>query len=63
MFIRTYCANGCDLAENPKQAFSGEGVMKHEQAEIDRLGKEVAKLRTERDIPKRAVAYFAKESM
>jgi transposase len=37
--------------------------MKPEQAEIDRLRKEVAKLKMERDILKKAAAYFAKESM
>ncbi len=37
--------------------------MKPEQAEIARLKKEVAKLRMERDILKKAAAYFAKESM
>jgi transposase len=38
--------------------------MKPEQAEIERLKKEVAKLKMERDIlNKRAAAYFAKESV
>ena len=32
-----------------------------EQQEIDRLRKEVAKLKAERDILKKAAAYFAKE--
>jgi transposase len=36
--------------------------MKPEQAEIARLKKEVARLRMERDILKKAAAYFAKES-
>jgi transposase len=36
--------------------------MKPEQAEIDRLRKEVAKLKMERDILKKAAAFFAKES-
>jgi transposase len=52
-----------DLAADPKQAFPGKGVMKAEQAEIDRLKKESAKLRMERDILKKAAVYFAKESM
>lgn len=47
----------------PQQAFPGKGVMKPEQAEIDRLRKEVAKLKMERDILKKAEAYFARESM
>jgi len=52
-----------ELAGDPQQAFPGKGVMKPEQAEIDRLRKEVAKLKMERDILKKAAAYFAKESM
>ena len=52
-----------ELAADPPQAFPGKGVMKPEQAEIDRLKKEVVKLRMERDILKKAAAYFAKESM
>ncbi len=43
-------------------AFPGLGVMKPEQAEIARLRKEVAKLKMERDILKKAAAYFATES-
>lgn len=48
---------------DPQHAFPGQGQMKPEQAELDRLRKEVAKLKTERDILKKAAAYFAKESM
>jgi transposase len=36
--------------------------MKPEQLEIDRLRREVAKLKAERDILKKAAAYFARES-
>jgi transposase len=36
--------------------------MKPEQLEIVRLKREVAKLKEERDILKKAAAYFAKES-
>lgn len=52
-----------ELAQDPKDAFPGKGVMKPEQAEIEQLRKEVAKLRMERVIRKKAAAYFAKESM
>lgn len=48
---------------DPQQAFPGQGVMKPEQAELERLRKENAKLRMERDLLKKAAAYFAKESM
>lgn len=52
-----------ELAADPQQAFPGQGVMKPEQAEIERLRKEVAKLKMERDIWKKAAAYFAKDSL
>jgi transposase len=51
------------VEDDPLQAFPGHGQMKPEQAEIARLKKEVAKLKMERDILKKAAAYFAKESM
>ena len=50
-----------ELAGDPKQAFPGKGVMKPEQAEIERLRREVQKLKAERDILKKAAAYFAKD--
>jgi len=52
-----------ELTADPQQAFPGKGVMKPEQAEIERLKKEVAKLKMERDILKKAAAYFAKDSL
>lgn len=52
-----------ELASDPQQAFPGQGVMKPEQAEIKRLKKENAKLKMERDLLKKAAAYFARESM
>jgi transposase len=36
--------------------------MKPEQLEIDRLRKEVAKLKAERDILKKAAAYFVRDA-
>ena len=51
-----------ELVADPQQAFPGQGQMKPEQAEIERLKKEVAKLKMERDILKKAAAYFARES-
>jgi transposase len=50
-----------DFDANPKRAFPGLGQMKPEQLEIDRLRKEVVRLKAERDILKKAAAYFAKE--
>jgi len=51
------------FADDPSQAFPGHGQMKPEQAEIARLKRELTKLKAERDILKKAAAYFAKESM
>jgi transposase len=45
-----------------RDAFPGQGRMKPEQAEIERLRREVQKLKAERDILKKAAAYFARES-
>ena len=50
------------FADDPQHAFPGHGQMKPEQLEIARLKREVAKLKAERDILKKAAAYFAKES-
>ena len=49
--------------EDPVQAFPGEGRQRPEAAELTRLRRENARLRMERDILKKAAAYFAKESM
>ena len=51
-----------EFSSDPQQAFPGHGQMKAEQLEIDRLRKEVAKLKAERDILKKAAAYFAREA-
>ena len=51
-----------EFGSNPVQAFPGHGQMKPEQLEIERLRREVAKLKAERDILKKAAAYFAKEA-
>jgi transposase len=52
-----------ELTADPGQAFPGLGQMKPEQLEIERLRREVIKLKAERDILKKAAAYFAKESL
>lgn len=51
-----------DFKADPEQAFPGNGRMKPEQAEIERLKRELARVKMERDILKKATAYFAKES-
>jgi transposase len=50
------------FADDPQRAFPGNGQMKPEQLEIARLKREVTKPKAERDILKKAAAYFAKES-
>ena len=50
-----------DFDADSGQAFPGHGNMKPEQAEIERLKREVQKLKAERDILKKATAYFAKD--
>ena len=52
-----------EFAGDSQHSFPGHGQLKPEQAEIARLKREVTKLKAERDILKKAAAYFAKESM
>jgi transposase len=51
------------FAADPKDAFPGQGQQKPEDAELTRLRREVVRLKMERDILKKAAAYFATESM
>jgi transposase len=51
-----------EFEADPQHSFPGHGQMKPEQAELARLRREVTKLKSERDILKKAAAYFAKES-
>lgn len=48
---------------DPQDAFPGQGQQKPADAELTQLRREVARLKMERDILKKAAAYFAKESM
>lgn len=50
------------LETSGNQAFPGKGHMPPEKEELDRLRKEVKKLRMEREILKKAAAFFANES-
>ena len=52
-----------DFGADPTQAFPGQGQMKPEQLEIERLRREVVKLKAERDILKKATAFFAREAI
>lgn len=49
-------------ASDPQEAFPGQGQQKPEQVELTQLRREVARLKMERDILKKATAYFARES-
>lgn len=51
-----------EFSSDPQHAFPGQGQMKPEQLEIERLRREVIRLKAERDILKKAAAFFAKES-
>jgi transposase len=53
---------GEGVAAASADAFPGHGQIKPEQVEIDRLRREVAKLKAERDILKKAAAFFAREA-
>jgi transposase len=48
--------------EDPAQAFPGVGQQKPDDIEVTQLRREVARLKMERDILKKAVTFFAKES-
>ena len=52
-----------EFAVAPQHSFPGQGQMKPEQLEIERLRREVQKLKAERDILKKAAAYFAREAL
>ena len=52
--IRICCKWIKEFVADPAQAFPGHGQMKPEQREIERLRREVAKLKAERDILKGA---------
>ena len=47
--------------EDAKNAFPGKGHLKPEEEALRKKDKEIATLKMERDILKKALAYFAKE--
>lgn len=51
-----------EVAATPTTAFPANGQQRAELAEIAALKKEVARLRAERDILKKAAAFFAREA-
>lgn len=52
-----------ERAASPATAFPGNGQMRAELAEIAALKKEVAKFKAERDILRKAAAFFAREAI
>jgi len=50
------------LSDSPRHAFPGKGKLKEPDAENRRLRREVERLRTERDILKKAISIFSKEN-
>jgi len=50
-----------DHAENGTDAFPGRGKQRVDDAEVSRLRRELAKTKAERDILKKAIAFFTKE--
>lgn len=51
-----------EFESNGNRAFPGKGNLSPEKEELFQLRKEVKRLRMERDILKKATAFFAKES-
>jgi transposase len=49
-----------ELAEDGADAFRGQGRLRSDQEELARLRRENAELRMEREILKKATAFFAK---
>jgi transposase len=51
-----------EFRENPDEAFRGNGKLTSQDEEIRQLRRKVAELEEEREILKKAAAFFAKES-
>jgi transposase len=49
-------------AADPREAFPGHGRLSSQDEEVRRLRREVAVLREEREILKKATAFFARDS-
>jgi transposase len=51
-----------ELQEEADQAFPGKGRVRPDEAEVDRLRRELRRVEQERDFLRKTAAYFAKES-
>ncbi len=49
-----------ELQKNPEQAFPGKGKLKPEQDQVRQLEQELARVKQERDILKKALAFFSR---
>ncbi len=49
------------LADDPQNAFPGKGRQKADDQEVRNLQKELERVKEERDILKKALAYFAED--
>jgi len=52
-----------EFGDSPDGAFSGKGLLQPKAEEARRLQREVVKLKAERDILKKAAAYFARDQL
>lgn len=51
-----------EFLEDSEESFPGQGKMKASDEEVARLRREIATLREEREILKKALVFFSKES-
>ena len=51
-----------EFLEDEEESFPGRGNLKASDAELERLRREVAQLREDREILKKALVFFSKES-
>ncbi len=49
-----------ELEKDPQQAFPGKGRLKPDQERLRQLEQELARVKQERDILKKALAYFSR---
>lgn len=60
--VNTLCAWRRQFSEAGEEAFPGHGKLAPADEEVRRLRRELAQVQQERDILKKAISFFAKES-